>query len=269
MFSAISLASGSDGNSILVSTNNTRILLDAGISIRNLTQKLKYLDMNLANIDAIFLTHDHNDHSRGSIDLSRKFQIPVWCSTQTHGALKMKHRSDLKFKLFRLNDKTAVGDLVIKNFPVMHDATCNVGFSVRNGSHKICYLVDFSSFGEYIENEITDADLVIIDSNYDRESLLNSKYPYSVKHRIINTGHLSNETVGNIILRHPRRAETEFWLAHLSENSNSPRLATITINYILQKGGCREKITYKILPRKKIGPLWKIGIPGQLDFPVL
>src|SRR4030042_2074158 len=123
------------------------------------------------------------------------------------------------------------------------------------GNHKVVYLLDTVRIDEKHMTEIADANLVIIDSNYDNLMLSQGKYPYPVKRRIAASGHLSNEATGSVILNHPTPA-TEFWLGHLSKENNSPTLAIQTVNHILKNGKSRRK-RFKILPRKSTGPFWE------------
>lgn len=270
MFNAISLASGSNGNSVLVLTKNTKILLDAGIHFTDISHKLKYLKIEPKTINAIFLTHEHNDHSKGAVKLSRTYNITIYSNRPTLNRLESKFNlNNIRIERIKTNISIQIGDLLVNSFKIIHDSAMPAGYSVRCREHKISYLVDLSKFTYENKKEIQDSDLVIIDSNYDRVSLLDGKYPYPVKQRIMNSGHLSNETVGNIILNHPNRHNTEFWLAHLSEHNNRPELACTTINCILKKGGCNRKVDYKILPRKKIGPLWTAYKPKQMLLPVI
>ncbi len=270
MLESVSLASGSDGNSLLVFSRKTNILLDAGISPAEMTRKLKYLGIDPKKLDALFISHEHNDHSRGAFDFARRWRIPVYLNQATLKVLKTRlNPSEVEIVIFDTGSPFKIRDLVVKSFPVYHDASEPVGFSVRHKRWKIAYLVDLGKISEENEKEINSSHLVIINSNYDRVSLLNGKYHYRLKERIINRAHLSNETVGNIILNHPNRENTEFWLAHLSEENNSPEIASITVNYILGRGSRKKsKANFKVLPRNRIGPRWTAKEDAQMFLPL-
>lgn len=270
MLEAVSLASGSAGNSLLVFTKKTNILIDAGISPAEITRKLKYLGVNPKKLDALFISHEHNDHSRGAFDFAKRWGIPVYLNQATLKVLKTRlNPSEVEIVVFETGNPFKIGDLVVRPSAVYHDASEPVGFSIRHKRWKIVYLVDLGKISEENEKEINSSDLVIINSNYDRVSLMRGKYHYKLKERIVNRAHLSNETVGNMILNHPNRENTEFWLAHLSEENNSPEVASITINYILRHGSQRErKANFKILPRNRIGPRWVAKEEAQMFLPL-
>jgi phosphoribosyl 1,2-cyclic phosphodiesterase len=265
MFEAISLASGSSGNSLFVRTKRTQILIDAGISSSEIFRKLKYLKADPAKIDALFLTHEHSDHSSGIPGLAKRLgKLKVIANEATFAALKEKlDGTGIERDLIRTGKNFPVGDLNLRAFKVHHDAADPVGITVRYLRARITYLVDLGRISRENQEEINRADLIVIDSNYDRLSLVRGSYPEGLKKRIVNHAHLSNEIVGNLILAHPAKEQAEFWLAHLSEENNSPKLASLTINLILKRGGKRVKANFKVLPRKRIGPRWRAGIDSQ------
>ena len=270
MFEAISLASGSDGNSLLVCTKRVQLLIDAGLSGLEIVRKLNCLKVEPTKIDAVFLTHEHSDHSKGIPGLAKRLgKLKVIANKATFGALREKlDGAGIERSIIRTGEEFTIGDLTLKAFNICHDVAEPVGITIRYKRARITYLVDLGRISKENQVEIDHADLVVIDSNYDRLSLIRGSYPEKLKKRIVNYAHLSNEIVGNVILSHPAKEQAEFWLAHLSEKNNSPKIACFTINFILKQGGAKGKANFKVLPRKRIGPRWRATIGSQPMLPL-
>ena len=256
----ISLASSSEGNCLLVIAGEDNFLIDFGISTSSLFKKLRFLRIN-SMPSSVLLSHEHSDHTSGVYNFCKKFPLTICANAQTLKRLNLDGNPLIERRVFTTGKIFEIKKVKIKPFRINHDAAEPVGFSVVYRKHKVVYLLDTGGIKDEQFKEIVDADLVIIDSNYDNLSLSQGKYPDSVKKRILRTGHLSNEIVGNIILNHPN-LQTEFWLGHLSKDNNSPSLASTTVNYILKYGKGQKK-KFKILPRKAIGPVWEPSVIRQ------
>ncbi len=257
-FRIISFASSSEGNCFLVIAGEESFLIDLGIAPANLMRKLEFFKVNSLP-SHVLISHEHWDHTSGINSFSRKFPVTVHANAPTLYKLDLEEGSHIRSETFTTGEVFGIGKTEIKPFHVYHDAAEPVGFSIVHRKHKVVYLLDTVRIDEKHMTEIADANLVIIDSNYDNLMLSQGKYPYPVKRRIAASGHLSNETTGNVILNHPNPA-TEFWLGHLSKENNSPTLVSQTINHILKNGkSCRQR--FKILPRKSTGPFWEP--PGE------
>jgi len=253
-FKVISLASSSEGNCFLIMAGEERFLIDLGISYGNLMRKLKFLRIALPP-SSVLISHEHSDHTSGILSISKKIPVTIYANEPTFKKMNNLNEFRIERKTFITGKIFQIGKAKIKPFRIYHDAAEPVGFSITCGKHKVVYILDSGRIGDEHTKEIEDADLVIIDSNYDNLSLTQGRYPDAVKERIIRSGHLSNEMVGNIILNH-RNSETEFWLGHLSKENNNPGLASLTVNYILKHGKGQRK-RFKVLPRKAIGPVWE------------
>jgi len=253
-FRIISLASSSEGNCFLVIAGEENFLIDLGITPANLMQKLRFFKINSLP-SFVLISHEHCDHTSGINSFSKKFPITVYANAPTFRRLDLEEGQHIRKETFTTGEVFSIGRTEIKPFHIHHDAAEPVGFSIVYGKHKVVYLLDTVRIDEKHMEEIADANLVIIDSNYDNLMLSQGKYHHSLKRRISSSGHLSNEVTGNVILNHPN-PETEFWLGHLSEENNSPGLASQTVNHILKNGKSRKK-RFKILPRKVIGPFWE------------
>ena len=257
-FRIISLASSSEGNCFLVIAGEESFLIDLGIAPANLMRKLEFFKVNSLP-SHVLISHEHWDHTSGINSFSRKFPVTVHANAPTLYKLDLEEGSRIRSETFTTGEVFGIGKTEIKPFHVYHDAAEPVGFSIVHRKHKVVYLLDTVRIDEKHMTEIADANLVIIDSNYDNLMLSQGKYPYPVKRRIAASGHLSNETTGNVILNHPNPA-TEFWLGHLSKENNNPTLASQTVNHILKNGKSRRQ-RFKILPRKSTGPFWEP--PGE------
>lgn len=259
-FRVISLASSSEGNCFLVIAGEDNFLIDFGISPTTLLRKLRFLRINPIP-SSVLLSHEHLDHASGIYNFCKKFPLTICANAPTLKRLNLDGNLRIERNVFTTGKLFEIEKIKIKPFRIHHDAAEPVGFSIVYRKHKVVYLLDTGRVKDEQLKEIADADLVIIDSNYDNLSLSQGKYPDSVKKRILRAGHLSNEIVGNIILNHTN-PETEFWLGHLSKENNSPALASLTVKYIL-KYGKGQKNKFKILPRKAIGPVWEPSVVRQ------
>lgn len=269
---AISLCSSSDGNSLLVWSEDVAIIIDAGISVQGLKKKLALLNIKEKIVKALLLTHEHLDHSKYVYKISSSFNIPVYLNKPTFTAITSRNKypqGKVKFVFFEPNKIIKLYNFLILPVPVTHDAVSPVGFVVKYGNYKLSYFVDIARVDKTVWQHITKSHLVIIDSNYDRQMLINGTYPLAVKKRIVNNAHLSNETAANIIINHPNKYMTEFWLAHLSRENNSENVAKKTVYYVINKAGVNKTaVNFKILPAKKLGPLWSTEKYSQLTLPL-
>lgn len=219
------LGSSSSGNSTLIRTKKTSILVDCGFSAREITRRLNSIDFDPKHLDGILLSHEHTDHTRGTDVLSRKYKIPVYANPTTYSSArdlkkikeKMKYRSHKEFK---------IGDLKITPLVVPHDASEPNAFIIRNNKKKITMATDLGTptpvFFQLAEN----SDLYVMESNYDKNMLLNGLYPRFLKKRIHSDfGHLSNTTAARTLKQVVGSSTKYVLLAHLSENNNTPDLA--------------------------------------------
>jgi phosphoribosyl 1,2-cyclic phosphodiesterase len=253
-FRIISLASSSEGNCFLVIAGEENFLIDLGIAPANLMRKLEFFKVNSLP-SHVLISHEHWDHTSGINSFSKRSPVTIHANAPTFSRLCLEKGHYIRKETFNTGEVFSIGRTKIKPFHVHHDAAEPVGFSIIYRKHKVVYLLDTVRIDEKHMTEIADANLVIIDSNYDNLMLSQGKYPYSLKRRIAISGHLSNEATGSVILNHPNPA-TEFWLGHLSKENNSPTLASQTVNHILKNGKSRRK-RFKILPRKSTGPFWE------------
>ena len=232
MFNFCSLYSGSSGNSLFVESENTKLLIDAGVSSKKIEEALANLEIDPTSIDGILITHEHSDHVQGLGTFAKKFNLPVFVNEKTLDAMpKQKEKiSEKNIKLFNINEKFEIGDLKVKPFSIPHDAANPCGFNIFKDDKKISIATDIGHMTNGILKNLEDSIFIMLESNYDPEVLKYSKYPYQLKTRIAGPdGHLSNELAGKTISYLLNSGLKQAVLGHLSKQSNFPELAYKTV----------------------------------------
>ena len=232
MLNFCSLYSGSSGNSLLVSTENTNILIDAGVSSKKIETALNTLNIDPCNLDGILITHEHSDHIQGLGTFAKKFDLPVYVNKKTLDAMpKQKEKiSEKNINLIKIEEKFEIKDLTIKPFSIPHDAINPCGFSIFKDNKKMSIATDIGHMTNGILKNLEDSLFVLLESNYDPEVLMYSKYPYPLKNRIRGPiGHLSNQDAGKTISCLLHSGLKQAMLGHLSKESNFPELAYKTV----------------------------------------
>lgn len=203
MLNFCSLYSGSSGNSLFVETQNTKLLVDAGVSCKKIENALQDIKVDPSSIDGILITHEHTDHVQGLGTLSRKFDLPVFVNQETLDAMpKQKDKiPDKNIKTFKISDKFEIGDLLIDPFSIPHDAANPCGFNIYKDDKKISIATDIGHMTNNILKGLEGSLFLMLEANYDPEVLRCSSYPFSLKSRIAGpTGHLPNEMAGKQFL---------------------------------------------------------------------
>lgn len=232
MFNFCSLYSGSSGNSLFVESENTKLLVDAGVSSKKIEEALANLEIDPTSIDGILITHEHSDHVQGLGTFAKKFNLPVFVNKKTLDAMpKQKEKiSEKNIKLFNINEKFEIGDLKVKPFSIPHDAANPCGFNIFKDDKKISIATDIGHMTNGVLKNLEDSIFIMLESNYDPEVLKYSKYPYQLKTRIAGPdGHLSNELAGKTISYLLNSGLKQAVLGHLSKQSNFPELAYKTV----------------------------------------
>ncbi len=235
MFSFTVLGSGSAGNCALVETETTKVLLDAGLSARQLVRRLESLGLTPERLDGVLLTHEHGDHSGALEVLCRKWKVPIYATRLTAEALQYggQLKSHCNWRLFHPGREFALGDLMIDNFPVPHDAAEPVGFVLRHAKGALALLTDLGHATKLVLERVREADTLFIETNHDGPMLQqDTKRPWSVKQRILSRhGHLSNEAAATVVrdLRERGGGIRRAVLGHLSRDCNRPELAIAAV----------------------------------------
>ena len=232
MFNFCSLYSGSSGNSLFVETQNTKLLIDAGVSSKKIETALNDINIDPSTLDGILVTHEHIDHVQGLPTLSKKFDLPVFVNQETLDAMpKQKDKiSENNIKTFKISDKFDIGDLEIKPFSIPHDAANPCGFNIWKNNKKISIATDIGHMTNPILKSLEESLFIMLEANYDPEVLRCSPYPFTLKSRIAGpTGHLPNEMAGKTISHLLKSGLKNAMLGHLSKQSNFPELAYKTV----------------------------------------
>lgn len=218
------LASSSSGNAMFVATSRTRILVDAGLSRREITARLAAIGEEADALDAILITHEHSDHVCGLVALARLAQAPIYMSRMTAPAIPWGEYTP-RLECFQAGTTFQVGDIEVNSFTIPHDASDPVGFCLRAEGVKIGVVTDLGYVPESIKVHLRGTDLLVLESNHDLEMLKVGPYPWSVKQRVMSRrGHLSNEVVCDFIKNDLDTSITTLVLGHLSEHNNHPEI---------------------------------------------
>ena len=231
MFRFTVLGSGSAGNCALVETERVRVLVDAGLSARQILNRLALLGLKPDEIDAVLLTHEHGDHTRGLEVLCRHWEVPIYANALTADALRHSGQleSHRNWRLFQTGRDFAIEDIDIQNFQVPHDAADPVGFVLNHESGALGVLTDLGQVTKLAFTRIRHVSTLFIETNHDGPLLQqDTKRPWSVKQRILSRhGHLSNDAAALAVgeLRESGDQLARVVLGHLSRDCNRPDLA--------------------------------------------
>ena len=186
MLNFCSLYSGSSGNSLFIETDNTKLLIDAGVSSKKIEKALNDINIEPSSLDGILITHEHSDHVQGLGTFSKKFDLPVFVNQETLDAMpKQRDKiADKNIKKFKVAEKFSIGDLDINPFSIPHDAANPCGFTILNDDKKISIATDIGHMTNDILKNLEESVFIMLESNYDPEVLKCSPYPFSLKSRI-------------------------------------------------------------------------------------
>src|SRR5882724_11431109 len=227
------LASGSNGNTAVVQTSKTKILVDAGISCRETYKRLKALDEDPRSLSAILITHEHSDHVYGLWTLAKKLKLPVFMTGATHlmWAKALRDENGVRptlerLEIFASGKRFQVGDIEVTPFTIPHDAADPVGFTFRAEGVKIGFATDLGYLPASVRDHLRRCEVLVMESNHDVEMLRVGPYPWSVKQRVMSrVGHLSNGALADFFTNDYDNSATFVVLAHISEQNNHPELA--------------------------------------------
>lgn len=266
------LASGSSGNAVLVRSETTCLLIDAGISARRLEQALRAHGISPERLDAVLITHEHRDHVKGLAVFGRRHAVPVWATAGTWAELPRVAGEIGTDRCFVFSPEQALffGDISVEPVPVSHDAREPVMFCFYQGETKLALATDLGFVGDRLKRVMAGAHAYILESNHDVAMLRAGRYPWPLKRRILgDKGHLSNEAAGEALLDLADDRTEHVYLAHLSEENNLPELARTAVERALKRGGL-DRIPVRVAPRHEATALYTIGgraLSGGADLP--
>ncbi len=232
------LASGSSGNSTYVGTKHTRILIDAGVSGKRIQEGLAELKLTGDDIDGLFITHEHLDHIKGAGIFSRRFDVPIYATCETWGAMEetLGKISPGNKRFVYAGENCVINDICVRPLHIPHDAADPVGFNVFAGGKKVTLATDIGHITDEIRESITESEILLLEANHDEEMVQKGSYPWHLKKRILSDrGHLSNKTAGELLSAAVDGKMKHVFLGHLSQENNEPHLAFDTVEKILQK----------------------------------
>ncbi len=220
------LGSGSRGNSVLIQAKKTAILIDAGFSGKETEKRLASIGISIEMLDAIFVTHEHNDHISGVGVLSRRCKLPVFANNGTLLGGEKKLKKLFKIQEISTGEKITFQDFEIKSFRVSHDTNDPVGYVVGNGDKSVGYCTDTGKVSHLMVQRLKGCNGLIIEFNHDLEMLQNGPYPLFLQQRVRSSyGHLANPDAADLLQRLLHENLSHVVLAHLSETNNHPELA--------------------------------------------
>lgn len=221
------LGSGSSGNCTYVETDEARVLIDAGFSLRQIRQRLATIGRAPENLSAIFVTHEHSDHITGLAGLADKLRIPVYCNRATMEEIQRILGVQAEFRLFVTGGTFEVGDITVETFAIPHDAQDPVGFLLRAPTANLGFATDLGHVTRLVAERIRHAHALVLESNHDVKMLQECpRRPWSLKQRILGRhGHLSNEAAADCAADIMTDRLCHLYLGHLSRECNKPELA--------------------------------------------
>ena len=219
-----SLNSGSNGNCYYIGNQHEAVLIDAGITCKEIEVRMKRLGLSMQKVKAVFISHEHSDHISGVCVLSKKYQLPVYITPSTHLQGKIKLENHLIY-YFSSYQPVTIGDLAIVGFPKFHDAADPYSFTVCCNNIKVGVFTDIGKPCKHLINHFKECNAAFLESNYDDTMLEQGRYPYFLKTRIRSgNGHLSNVQALNLFKIHKPKCMSHLVLSHLSKNNNCPKL---------------------------------------------
>jgi len=256
------LGSGSAGNSALLATDHCKILIDGGLSARQIVLRLEQCGVMPEQLDGVLLTHEHSDHVCGLEVLCRKLDLPIYANAQTaevvryDGALD-RHRN---WRIFRTGAEFEICDILVQTFPVPHDAVDPVGFVFHAGSSGLGFITDLGYATKMIVERLRQVHTLVIETNHDEKLLQNDTHrPWPVKQRIQSRhGHLSNNAAATVIEELLPGKIDRVVLGHLSRDCNAPTLALQTVRNSLNKSG-KIEIELFCATQSEVSPRFCIG----------
>lgn len=233
-----SLGSGSDGNGLIVEAGDTRVLVDCGFTLTETVTRLGRLGLAPADLAAILVTHEHEDHVGGVARFARRYDLPVFLTYGTLVALGATGSMMPRVSLIDSHTPFAVGDLEIHPYPVPHDAREPSQFVFSDGDRRLGLLTDTGDSTPHIERMLSGIDALVLECNHDLALLMNGPYPPTLKRRISGRyGHLDNDTAARILSGIDCSRLQHFIAAHLSAQNNTPELARAAVSAALNCDG--------------------------------
>jgi len=261
-----SLASGSSGNCYIIRSEKACLLIDAGISARQICKGLEALGCSVQGLDAILVTHEHSDHIKGLSVFSRKTKACLYATAAT--LVHIGDDVELPRQSLAAGDSFMIGDMKITSFAVSHDAADPVGYSISCSGSTISVVTDTGIVTDPILHCMRASDILVLESNHDENILRVGSYPWFLKQRILGEkGHLSNDSAAKALAtvlaeekNNGSLKKRQILLAHLSKENNFPEMALATMENVLEEKGVApgNQIKVSVLPRTEISSVYRL-----------
>lgn len=225
-FEVCVLASGSKGNAVYVASGETRLLVDCGLAASDIAGRLAAIGVSPSDLDAVLVTHEHNDHVKGLGPFSRKWGLPCYFSSSTRREISAHHLKEVFINEFDAGKGFCLRDLYIEPVSISHDAVDPVAFVIADGCEKVGIATDVGKTTALMVEHFKGCDLVVMEFNHEPEMLKNGPYPWYLKQRIKGiSGHLSNYEAADFLGMVMTPSLKGVFLAHMSDTNNCPALA--------------------------------------------
>jgi phosphoribosyl 1,2-cyclic phosphodiesterase len=233
------LGSGSAGNCAYLETDQARLLIDAGLSARQIRQRMAPLGRAPETLTGILITHEHSDHIAGLAGLAERLNVPIYCNHLTKAAMEAQLNIKVNAQIFATGGSFEIGDVTIDTFSIPHDAYDPVGFLVRTAAGNIGFLTDLGHATKLVVERIRAANVLLLEANHDVKMLQDDpRRPWSLKQRILSRhGHLSNESAADVAEQILSSSLRRLYLGHLSRDCNRPELALQAVAGRLERLG--------------------------------
>lgn len=254
-----SIASGSNGNCYYVGNENEAILVDAGISCKEIELRMKRAGLSLEKVKAVFVSHEHTDHISGLPILAKKYKLPIFISSATLRGSRLWFEKGL-INHFSANEEVVIGDLIIHPFTKLHDAADPYSFTISCNNTRVGVITDIGRACDNVIHHFSQCHAVFLESNYDEHMLEKGRYPFVLKNRIKNGfGHISNKQALELFQKHRAPFLSHLFLSHLSYNNNCPKL--VEELFTSNAAGVRMIVT----SRKKESDVYAIAALSKLQ----
>ena len=246
------LCSGSSGNASYLEAGGVRLLVDAGVTARRMKELLDMIDVDPAGLDAILVTHEHSDHVSGVGVLSRKYDLPVFAVAECWENMprNLGEIAPKNMRVFEPDRDFYLKQLCVHPFSTPHDAAHAVGYTFVNSGKKLSIMTDIGHVSSAMLEAVACSDLILLEANHDVDMLKAGSYPYPLKMRILSSrGHLCNEDAGLVLQKLYARGVKNAILGHLSQENNTPELALVTVQSVLESAGLLESMFVTVADR--------------------
>jgi phosphoribosyl 1,2-cyclic phosphodiesterase len=259
-----SLASGSAGNAYLLRAEDTLVLVDCGLPLRVLTERLAQLGLHPAQLSAVLVTHEHTDHLGGVPGLAKRYRVPVYATAGTLAAAGARLPPEAPRQVVVGGQPFQVGAFTVRPFAVPHDAAEPVAYHLSTARARACIVTDLGHVPEAVLPYLRETELLVLEFNHDAEQLARGPYHPELKRRIAGPlGHLSNRAAARCLVQALSGSQEMVWLAHLSEVNNSQRSAREAALWAVRAAG-GPAVPVQVAERRALSLRWDLDAPRQL-----